>query len=109
MALEKQMPSEVEADLDVEQQHSHPVVIESNTDLDDDINEEVEESIQLSRKDILNSTNLDESLVMVKNLLSITSSLQKDDTADMLTKVYHKFLELAKERKVCLKLQANCY
>ena len=53
------------------------VVIESNTDLDDDINEEVEESIQLSRKDILNSTNLDESL-------SITSSLQ-DDTADMLT------------------------
>ena len=67
--------------LDEEEQHSHPVVIESNTDLDD-INEEVEESIQLSRKDILNSTNLDESL-------SITSSLQ-DDTADMLTKVYHE-------------------
>ena len=42
---------------------------------------------------ILNSTNLDESLLMVKNLLSITSFLQ-DDTADMLTKVYHKFLEL---------------
>ena len=65
MALEEQTPNEVEADLDEKQQHSHPVVIESNTDLDDDINEEDEKSIQLSRKDILYSTNLDESLVMV--------------------------------------------
>ena len=81
MALEEQIPSKVEVALDKEQQHGHLVVIESNTDLDD-INEEVEESIQLSRKDILNSTNLDESL-------SITSSL-RDDTADMLTKVYHE-------------------
>ena len=47
---------------------------------------------------ILNSIHLDESLVMVKNLLGITSSLQEDDTADMLTKVYHKFLELKKEK-----------
>ena len=66
-----------------EQQHSHPVVIESNTDLDDDINEK---KLKHSCKDILNSTNLDKSLLMVKNLLSVTSSLQEDDTADMLTK-----------------------
>ena len=59
MALEEQTPNKVEAALDEEEQHS---LIESNTDLDDDINEEVEESIQLSRKDILISTNLDESL-----------------------------------------------
>ena len=40
MALEEQTPtSKVEVALDEEEQHSHPVVIESNTDLDDDINE----------------------------------------------------------------------
>ena len=36
----------------------------------------------LKLKLILNSANLDESLLMVKNLLSITSSLQEDDTAE---------------------------
>ena len=41
MALEEQTSNKVEAALDAEEQHSHPVVIESNTDLDDDINEEV--------------------------------------------------------------------
>ena len=37
MALEEQMLNEVEAALDEEQQHSDPVVTESNTDLNDDI------------------------------------------------------------------------
>ena len=43
------MANEVEADLDEEEQHSHPVVIA----LDDDINEEVEEFIQLSHKNLM--------------------------------------------------------
>ena len=50
MALEEQTPNEVETDLDEEQQHSHPVVIETNTDLDDDINEEVENLSSLAVK-----------------------------------------------------------
>ena len=33
----------------------------------------------------------------VKSFLHLTSSLQEDDTFYMLTKVYHKFLELKKE------------
>ena len=56
------------------------------------------ESIQLNRKEILNRTDLDESLKMVKSLLHLTSSLQEDDTTNMLTKVYRKCLELKKEK-----------
>ena len=64
---------------------------ESNTG-----DEEGEE--KLDRKDILNSSNLDESLVMIKSLLHLTSSLQEDDTSNMLTKVCHKFLQLKNEK-----------
>ena len=34
---------------EIEQQYSYPVVIESNTDLDDDINEEVEAHCKLMK------------------------------------------------------------
>ena len=54
------------------------------------------ESIQLNRKEILNGTDLDESVKIVKSILHLTSSLQKDDTTIMLTKVYRKCLELEK-------------
>ena len=56
------------------------------------------ESIQLNRKDILNHTDLDESLKMVKGFLNLTSSLQEDDSTNMLTNVYCKCLELKKEK-----------
>ena len=36
--------------------------------------------------------------MMGKSLLHLTSSLQEDDTADMLTKIYSKFLEPKKEK-----------
>ena len=52
------------------------------------------ELIQLNHKDILNRTDLDESLKMVKSLLHLTSSLQEDDTTNVFTKVYRKCLEL---------------
>ena len=54
--------------------------------------------IQPNRKNILNQTDLDESLKMVKSLLHLTSSLQEDGTTNMLTKVYRKCLELKKEK-----------
>ncbi len=56
--------------LDEEQQHCGDGVVESNTD-----DEESEE--ELDRKDILNSSNLDESLVMIKSLLHLTSSCKR--------------------------------
>ena len=52
----------------------------------------------MNRKDILNCTDLDESFKMVKSLLHLTSSLQEHDTTSMLTNVYHKCLELKKEK-----------
>ncbi len=52
----------------------------------------------MNRKGILNSTDLDESLRMVENIMHLTSSLQEDDPTSMLTKVYHTVLKLKKEK-----------
>ena len=105
---------EIEMALEEEQKHSE----ESHSVLDSDspvadsethsYDEEIDrESIQLNCTDILNSTDLDESLKMVKSLLHLTSSLQEDDTTNMLTKVYRKCLELKKESYI--EFQADCY
>lgn len=98
---------EIEMALEEEQQSSEesPSVLESGsladpeTDEDEESDEEIGgESIQPNRKDILNCTDLDESLKMVKSLLQLTSALQEDDTTNVLTKVYHKCLELKREK-----------
>ena len=52
---------------------------------------------QLNCKDILNRTDVDESLKLTKSLLHLTSSLQENDTINILTKVYRKCLELKKK------------
>ena len=67
------------------------------------------ESIQLNREQILNRTDLDKNLKMIKSLLHFTYSLQKDDTINMLTKVYRKCLELKKEQLSYIEFQADCY
>ena len=95
----------IEMALEEEQQHSeesHGVlesdspVADSETHSDD---EEIDgESIQLNLTDILNRTDLDESLKMVKSLLHLTSSLQEDDTTNMLPKVYRDCHEMKKEK-----------
>ena len=83
---------------EMEQQHCEdvfegdPPIAESNKD-----DEEAEESIQLNRKDILNCTDLDESLMMVKRLLHLSSSLQEDDTADLLTRFIINALDWRKK------------
>ena len=96
---------EIEMALEEEQQHSeeshcvlenYSPVADSETHSDD---EEIDgESIQLNRTDILNRTDLDESLKMVKSLLHLTSSLQEDDTTNMLPKVYRDCHEMKKEK-----------
>ena len=68
----------------------------SETDID--ANDSVRESSEVNRKDILNCTDLVESLKMVKSLLHLTSSLQEDDTTSMLTNIYRKCQELKKEK-----------
>ncbi len=119
MAMEEQQLSEqahqTEMTLDERQQHSEdlsdgdpPVDVCYMDDEESDKDEEESDKVP-NRKDLLNSSNLDESLVMVRSLSHLTSSLQEDDTTHMLTKIYHKFLELKKEKLIKIKLQANCH
>ena len=92
MALEEQQHSEESYSV----LESDSPVADSETRSDD---EEIDgESIQLNCTEILNRTDLDENLKMVKRLLHLTSSLQEDDTTNIPTKGYHKCHELKKEK-----------
>ena len=53
---------------------------------------------QLECSNILNNSDLDENLKMVKSLIHLTASLQDDDTTSSLTKVYRKFLKVKSEK-----------
>ncbi len=86
MEEKKQCTSHEECHTVLESTSDPPTNSESGTHTDDESNKELSE---VNRKGILNSTDLDESLRMVENIVHLTSSLQEDDTTSMLTKVYH--------------------
>ncbi len=95
MEEEKQCTSHEECHTVLESTSDPPTNSESGTHTNDESNKELSE---VNRKGILNSTDLDESLRMVENIMHLTSSLQEDDTTSMLTKVYHTVLKLKKEK-----------
>ena len=47
----------------------------------------------------LNSVNITEGIEMVKKVLQMMTSLDEDEASHMLTKVYHKCLDLKTEKK----------
>ena len=68
-------------------------------DSSDPGNDSDSEVQSLTRTEALNSMNITEGIEMVKNLLQIMTSLDEAEASHMLTRVYHKLLDLKVEKK----------
>ena len=99
MVLRNEIDTSSLGESNAEESAQEPAFDESCMELEPDSSDDSDEIPPTStRKDVLNSVDLDEALQMAKKLHEVMAQLGEDDSSHLLTTVYRKCLDLRAEK-----------